>query len=600
MSVSVNNANSPQFHAHPPAPQVDAPVVNQAPATPPPNPAAAMPGGGPPMSGRPSRSLPGSPSPRLATLPLTPLRRSASVGAARQEDAPPEDAPPEPPTRTGTPPLAILQNAIEAQSRAASTHATPESSAPPPLPHTPPMSPSPAPAAPPRVIANPTPAQVAQADADLDAGLENVHEIFEFLSSLGPTEETPDAASSSEVSAASFDVTASNAHAASGSGQAAHATPSPEGADARQPSVAPRPPSPSTRGPSPASIRSPSTGGAGDVAAPARAQRSSAEVWLRNILKVGGHEAIAVGLTTGIREVVAYLVRTAQNNAHGSAKKQEALAGAIVAFMGLGNLAAMAGRRVRGTNTATADIGNLSHIGGLIASTIGALRTGELAGLLPSLSKAVVYAGLRDASNTLKPYADNPHAGNPLVAQGWNTPVYLVNQLAVNWLQSNAGLSGAGLADKLHNVSTHGAEASAERRKIVKDAVGPGLVYVGANFLGETADKIAGSMLDEVVGVHGMAGIAQLAIGDEAWHLPSASEWGNMLEKTFSRMSFLGQTYGTTAAIGSTASPAKFGETGATAIDNFTGASTIALFCLPFVATLVRKARRTVNGANDA
>ena len=355
----------------------------------------------------------------------------------------------------------------------------------------------------------------------------------------------------------------------------------------------------STDTPEPTSAAASPTGGAGNEVAATRVQRSVGEIWLGNTRKVISHEALAVGLSTGIREVVAYLVRTAQNNAHGSEKTQEALAGAIVALIGIGNLADMAARRARQTNTATADIGNLIQIAGLAAGTIGALRTGELKDLLPALSKTVVYAGLRDTMNTLKPYSDNPHAGNPLAAQGLNTPIYFTNQFGVDWLQSNVGLSGAGLADKLHNVSGNSTEASAERRKIVKDSVGPGFAYVGANLAGEVADKIVLSMLEEILGPHGAAGIAQLTINHEPLHLPSGAEWGDMLGKTDARMSLFASVYTNTAAIGSAVTPARFGEIGATAINNGAGAASVALFCLPFVATLARKARATAGGSNN-
>ncbi|MDC6126860.1 hypothetical protein PPH41_02430, partial [Burkholderia gladioli] len=176
--------------------------------------------------------------------------------------------------------------------------------------------------------------------------------------------------------------------------------------------------------------------------------------WASNIGHVAGHEAVAVGLTTAIREVVSGLVRAAQNNAPGTEKAQEAAAGALIALMGLGNLLAMVSRRARGTNSNIADIGNGLQIAGLISSALSAKETGQLRDQLPALARTFVYAGLRDTVNAVKPYKSTPDGeGNPLVAQLANTVPYGFNQFFVNWGQGARGMSGAGFADRLHEIS---------------------------------------------------------------------------------------------------------------------------------------------------
>ncbi|RQZ76213.1 hypothetical protein DF052_03450 [Burkholderia glumae] len=138
----------------------------------------------------------------------------------------------------------------------------------------------------------------------------------------------------------------------------------------------------------------PGTGGtaAGATTGAAAAQKSALMNWLGNVGQVGGHEAVAVGLTTAIREVVAGLVQHLQNahQGEGSLKAQEAAAGAIIALVGLGNIAAMLMRRSRHTNTPTANAGNVLQLVGLISTAIGAGRTGNLKDLLPQLTRTVV------------------------------------------------------------------------------------------------------------------------------------------------------------------------------------------------------------------
>lgn len=462
-------------------------------------------------------------------------------------------------------------------------------------------APPPVPSAQP-AITNPTPQQIAEADANIDEGLEQASRIMEFLGSLSqqasPAPSTPSLrpqsrAASNVPSPSQSSVELSDSDE---EGERIHLE---------------------TRGNRPLSIRTASPDAPAEtaetaeasessesseseleadtqVAAPATAaaQRSAGAVWLRNSLDVAGGEAVAVGLSTGIREVVDGLVRTAQNNSHGSEEAQKALAVAIITLIGLGNVATMVSRRGRGTNTMTADAGNVLQILGLTASALSAADKGQLKDLLPGLTKTVVYAGMRDATNTFRPYADNPNAGNPLAAQAWNTGPYTVNQLAVNWLQSSQGISGAGIADKLHGITTTNAtEAAAQRSQVIKGSVAPALAYVGANTAGEVFDKIVGSILEQAVGEQGWAGVSHMAISHEPLRLPSGSDWGDMMEKTVSRMSLFGTVLGTSAATGAAVSPVRFGETGATALDNFAGAASVAVMCLPFVATLMKKAR---------
>jgi hypothetical protein len=460
---------------------------------------------------------------------------------------------------------------------------TPALTASTPLPSTPP----------PVVIQNPTPEQIAEADANIARDLDRIAQVFDFVASLTavPTRPaTPDVSPSGQplhdplLNVPPIDLSAQNPEPVSQQ-QATTNT-----ADQPIP-VSGAPVAGGANAPSRSSRSSSSSG----TSTPAAARNAALATWMTNAVHVVGHEAIAVGLTTGIREVVAGLVRTAQNNAHGTERAQEAMAGAIIALIGVANMAAMYSRRARGTNTHTADAGNVLQMVGLAGSAFGAAKTGQLKDLLPNLTRTVVYASLRDSANTIKPYSPNADAGNALLAQAANTPLYTVNQFAVNWLQSAKGLSGAGFADKLHNVtSTNATEASTERNKILKEAAGQLPTYVLANMGGEVLDKIVGSILEQALGDEGWAGVAHMAIGHDELHVPTASEWGDAMEKTISRMSLFGQALGSSAAVGTSVSPARFGEVGATALDNFVGAASVAVLCLPFVATLMRKARATI------
>ncbi|WP_152554417.1 hypothetical protein [Burkholderia sp. A1] len=325
--------------------------------------------------------------------------------------------------------------------------------------------------------------------------------------------------------------------------------------------------------------------------------------WASNIGHVAGHEAVAVGLTTAIREVVSGLVRAAQNNAPGTEKAQEAAAGALIALMGLGNLLAMASRRARGTNSNIADIGNGLQIAGLISSALSAKETGQLRDQLPALARTFVYAGLRDTVNTVKPYKSTPDGeGNPLVAQLANTVPYGFNQFFVNWGQGARGMSGAGFADRLHEISqiSNKTEADEASLQLAKEAPLQLFAYVGANTGGEFFDKIAGSVFEQAVGKLGWSGAAQLQIGHDELHWPTGSEWGDAAEKTISRMSLFGSAIGTSAAAGAAIAADGYSDFHASMANNAVGGALVTALCLPFVMTLMRKARVSGSSAGSA
>ncbi|WP_246796157.1 hypothetical protein [Burkholderia perseverans] len=333
--------------------------------------------------------------------------------------------------------------------------------------------------------------------------------------------------------------------------------------------------------------------GTGTTTAATPAQKTALMNWLGNIGHVGGHEAVAVGLTTAIREVVAGLVQHLQNahQGEGSLKAQEAAAGAIIALVGIGNITAMLMRRARNTNTPTADAGNVLQLVGLITTAIGAGRTGNLKDLLPQLARTVVYAGLRDTANTIKPYADNPQAGNALLAQLANFAPYSANQFLVNWAQTAGGTSGAGFANKLDDIAkmTNETEKAEAKGKLGREVVLNGGAYVGANMLGEVFDKITGSIIEQAVG-EGWAGVPHMAIGHDPIRMPSGSNWGDAFEKTISRMSLFDQAISGSAWIGTGVTTPKFGEFGGTMINNGVDGALVSLLCLPFVMTLMKKA----------
>ncbi|WP_186223323.1 hypothetical protein, partial [Burkholderia gladioli] len=326
--------------------------------------------------------------------------------------------------------------------------------------------------------------------------------------------------------------------------------------------------------------------------------------WASNIGHVAGHEAVAVGLTTAIREVVSGLVRAAQNNAPGTEKAQEAAAGALIALIGLGNLLAMVSRRARGTNSNIADIGNGLQIAGLISSALSAKETGQLRDQLPALARTFVYAGLRDTVNAVKPYKSTPDGeGNPLVAQLANTVPYGFNQFFVNWGQGARGMSGAGFADRLHEISqmSNKTEADEASLQLAKEAPLQLFAYVGANTGGEFFDKIAGSVFEQAVGKLGWSGAAQLRIGHEALHWPTGSEWGDAAEKTISRMSLFDTVGGTSAAAGTAIAAAGYSDFHASMANNAVGGALVTALCLPFVMTLMRsKARASGSSAGSA
>ncbi|UVS97234.1 hypothetical protein EFP19_16775 [Burkholderia glumae] len=343
----------------------------------------------------------------------------------------------------------------------------------------------------------------------------------------------------------------------------------------------------------------PGTGGT--AAGAAAAQKSALMNWLGNVGQVGGHEAVAVGLTTAIREVVAGLVQHLQNahQGEGSLKAQEAAAGAIIALVGLGNIAAMLMRRSRHTNTPTANAGNVLQLVGLISTAIGAGRTGNLKDLLPQLTRTVVYAGLRDAANTVKPYSENPQAGNALLAQLVNFAPYSANQFLVNWAQTAGGTSGAGFANKLDEISkmTNQTEAAQAKGKLGREVVLNGGAYVGANMLGEVFDKLTGSVIEQALG-EGWASVPQMAIGHDPIRMPGGSDWGDAFEKTISRMSLFDQAISGSAWIGTGVTTPKFGEFGGTMINNAVDGALVSLLCLPFVMTLMKK--KAGGTGNDA
>ncbi|QHP91148.1 hypothetical protein EXE55_09515 [Burkholderia glumae] len=347
----------------------------------------------------------------------------------------------------------------------------------------------------------------------------------------------------------------------------------------------------------------PGTGGtaAGATTGAAAAQKSALMNWLGNVGQVGGHEAVAVGLTTAIREVVAGLVQHLQNahQGEGSLKAQEAAAGAIIALVGLGNIAAMLMRRSRHTNTPTANAGNVLQLVGLISTAIGAGRTGNLKDLLPQLTRTVVYAGLRDAANTVKPYSENPQAGNALLAQLVNFAPYSANQFLVNWAQTAGGTSGAGFANKLDEISkmTNQTEAAQAKGKLGREVVLNGGAYVGANMLGEVFDKLTGSVIEQALG-EGWASVPQMAIGHDPIRMPGGSDWGDAFEKTISRMSLFDQAISGSAWIGTGVTTPKFGEFGGTMINNAVDGALVSLLCLPFVMTLMKK--KAGGTGNDA
>lgn len=325
--------------------------------------------------------------------------------------------------------------------------------------------------------------------------------------------------------------------------------------------------------------------------------------WASNIGHVAGHEAVAVGLTTAIREVVSGLVRAAQNNAPGTEKAQEAAAGALIALMGLGNLLAMVSRRARGTNSNIADIGNGLQIAGLISSALSAKETGQLRDQLPALARTFVYAGLRDTVNAVKPYKSSPDGeGNPLAAQLANTVPYGFNQFFVNWGQGARGMSGAGFADRLHEISqmSNKTEADEASLQLAKEAPLQLFAYVGANTGGEFFDKIAGSVFEQAVGKLGWSGAAQLQIGHDELHWPTGSEWGDAAEKTISRMSLFGSVIGTSAAAGAAIAADGYSDFHASMANNAVGGALVTALCLPFVMTLMRKARASGSSAGSA
>ncbi|WLE60835.1 hypothetical protein GIY62_09405 [Burkholderia plantarii] len=323
--------------------------------------------------------------------------------------------------------------------------------------------------------------------------------------------------------------------------------------------------------------------------------------WAGNLAHVVGHETLAVGVTTAIREVVDGLIRHLQNLHPESAKAQEVAAGALIALIGLGNLMSMQMRRNRDTNTPTADAGNVLQIAGLIISAVGAGEKQQLKDLLPQLTRTVVYAGGRDGINAVMPYQISTKGANSLAAQGWNTAPYSVNQFLVNWAQGT-GMSGAGYANALHEISqmSNQTEADAARKKLDAEAPGQLTTYVTANLAGEIADKLLGSLIEQAIGEGGRGGIGQMTIRHNAPQVPNAGEWGDAIEKTISRMSLFGQALGGSAAIGTAITPARFGEYGAAMGNNAAGGVLVGLLCLPFVMTLMKKTRATVNGDNPA
>ncbi len=330
--------------------------------------------------------------------------------------------------------------------------------------------------------------------------------------------------------------------------------------------------------------------------------------WVQNVAHVVGHEAVAVGITTAIREVVSAIVRLAQHHSPGTEHAQEAAAGALIALIGIGNLVSMGLRRRNGTNTNMADIGNGLQIAGLISSALSAKETGQLRDLLPTITRTFVYAGLRDGANAIKPYDISPKPPeendprnrdmDPLYAQLANTVPYGFNQFFVNWIQSATGMSGAGFVDALHDISemSNQTEKEAASKHLAEKAPLQLFSYVAANTAGEIMDKIAGSVFEQAIG---HLGVSNMEIAHAPTHWPNGQEWGDAIEKTISRMSLFGSVLGNSAAAGTGVATLGYSDFHASMANNAIGGAMVTALCLPFVMTLMKKARATAGGASN-
>ncbi|MDC6131570.1 hypothetical protein PPH41_27480, partial [Burkholderia gladioli] len=143
-------------------------------------------------------------------------------------------------------------------------------------------------------------------------------------------------------------------------------------------------------------------------------------------------------------------------------------------------------------------------------------------------------------------------------------------------------------------------EADEASLQLAKEAPLQLFAYVGANTGGEFFDKIAGSVFEQAVGKLGWSGAAQLQIGHDELHWPTGSEWGDAAEKTISRMSLFGSVIGTSAAAGAAIAADGYSDFHASMANNAVGGALVTALCLPFVMTLMRKARASGSSAGSA
>ncbi|WP_206950866.1 hypothetical protein [Trinickia acidisoli] len=338
------------------------------------------------------------------------------------------------------------------------------------------------------------------------------------------------------------------------------------------------------------------------AAATGAATRSTMDTiaqWARSSANVVGQQAVAVGITTALREAVGAGVEALLTHTNASDEAKAGIAGGLYGAVILSNLMTMLYNERQGIGTPVTHAGNIAQIVSLSAAVTAAAATGTLKDLVPSLMKTFMYSGGRDTTNLYMPLGDNiPTEGkaNPLTVQAVNSAFfYAANQMLVNSIQSFHGLSGAGLVDAMHDNTT---DPNTHEAETLRSGFASLATYVVGNLAGETADQFAGRMLTNAMSGGNLADL-QITLTPPAW--PGAEKaFDTFSSDGVSRTSIFYTVYGLTAAIDPKITAPHLGEAGASWLQNCVGGAFIALLCLPAAMTAMKKARNAFGGGRTA
>jgi hypothetical protein len=276
---------------------------------------------------------------------------------------------------------------------------------------------------------------------------------------------------------------------------------------------------------------------------------------------------------------------------HASDEVKTGVATAMMSLVILANIGSAAYRFRKG-NPRWNYAGNVAQAASLATSLAGALKAGTLKGQVSNLAKVGGYAAVRDLTTMIVPLRDNLHENaHPILTQMINSAFYTANQFLVNSAQSFHGVSGAGFYDSLTSNQTM---TGKERSSLIKDNVKGLAVYTAANMAGEVVDTIMPRIIQYRMQHGSFEGLSNLEFkfGSEAGERNSLLN--TMLDDMIPRLSLFDTVYAGTSALDTRISTPGFGEQGAAYLGNFASAAAIAILCVPYAMTGVRKTSKAV------